>query len=62
VKGASEDQSEEQEGQEGAEAGAIEEGQMTEEQARRLLQSMKDEEQRVQLGERRRTSRVYKDW
>ena len=38
------------------------EGQMSEQQAERLLQSMKDEEERVQLDERRKVRRVYKDW
>ena len=61
VKGASEDQSEQQ-----AEAEAAEEvtadGQMSEKQAERLLQSMKDEEQRVQLDERKPARRVYNDW
>ena len=37
-------------------------GQMSEKQAQALLQSMKDEEQRVQLDERRASRRVYKDW
>jgi hypothetical protein len=35
---------------------------MSEKQAEQLLQSMKDEEARVQLDERRPTRRVYKDW
>jgi Ca-activated chloride channel homolog len=38
------------------------EGQMSEKQAQLLLQSMKDEEQRVQLDERKAARRVYKDW
>ncbi|MFN2621617.1 MAG: VWA domain-containing protein [Chthoniobacterales bacterium] len=38
------------------------EGQMSEKQAQALLQSMKDEEQRVQLDERRAARHVYKDW
>jgi len=38
------------------------EGQMSEKQAQMLLQSMKDEEQRVQLDERKAARRVYKDW
>ena len=38
------------------------EGQMSEKQAQMLLQSMKDEEQRVQLDERRAARHVYKDW
>ncbi|HZR04524.1 MAG TPA: VWA domain-containing protein [Candidatus Udaeobacter sp.] len=37
-------------------------GQMSERQAEALLESMKDEEARVQLDERRATRRVYKDW
>lgn len=45
-----------------AEAEAEKEGQMTERQAEALLQSMKDEEARVQLDERRATRRVYNDW
>jgi Ca-activated chloride channel family protein len=38
------------------------EGQMSERQAEALLQSMKDEEARVQLDERKATRRVYNDW
>ncbi len=38
------------------------EGQMTERQAEALLESMKDEEARVQFDERRATHHVYKDW
>jgi len=45
-----------------AEAEAEKEGQMSERQAEALLESMKDEEARVQLDERRATRRVYKDW
>lgn len=37
-------------------------GQMSEQQAELLLQSMKDEEERVQLDERRPTRHVYNDW
>ncbi|MBV9618492.1 MAG: VWA domain-containing protein [Verrucomicrobia bacterium] len=37
-------------------------GQMNEKQAELLLQSMKDEEARVQLDERRVRRRVYNDW
>ena len=37
-------------------------GQMSEKQAELLLQSMKDEEARVQLDERRVRRRVYNDW
>ena len=48
-----------------AEAAQVEpekEGQMSEKQAQMLLQSMKDEEQRVQLDERKVARHVYKDW
>ena len=45
-----------------AEAEAEKEGQMSERQALALLESMKDEEARVQLDERRVTRRVYNDW
>jgi Ca-activated chloride channel family protein len=45
-----------------AEAEAEQEDQMTQRQAESLLQSMKDEEARVQLDERRATRRVYNDW
>jgi Ca-activated chloride channel family protein len=48
-----------------AEAAPVEpekEGQMSEKQAELLLQSMKDEEQRVQLDERKAARHVYKDW
>ena len=38
------------------------EGQMSEKQAELLLQSMKDEEARVQLDERKVRRRVYNDW
>jgi hypothetical protein len=37
-------------------------GQMTPQQAEALLRSMKDEEARVQLDERRQRRTVYKDW
>jgi Ca-activated chloride channel family protein len=64
VKGAGEEDPKEQEQQqqEMAEAEPAQEGQMTEQQAERLLQAMKDEEQRVQLDERKPVRRVYKDW
>ena len=45
-----------------AEAEPEKEGQMSEKQAERLLQSMKDEERRVQLDERKPTRHVYNDW
>jgi Ca-activated chloride channel homolog len=45
-----------------AEAEAEKEGQMSERQAEALLQSMKDEEARVQLDERKAARHVYNDW
>lgn len=47
---------------EAVEAEPEKEGQMSEKQAQLLLQSMKDEEQRVQLDERKAARHVYKDW
>jgi Mg-chelatase subunit ChlD len=44
------------------EAEVEKEGQMSERQAEALLESMKDEEARVQLNERRAARRVYNDW
>ena len=40
----------------------VKEGEMSEKQAERLLQSMKDEERRVQLDERKAARSVYNDW
>jgi Ca-activated chloride channel family protein len=45
-----------------AEAQPEKQGEMTEQQARALLQSMKDEEARVQLDERKARRHVYNDW
>jgi Ca-activated chloride channel family protein len=45
-----------------AEAEPEKDGQMSEKQAELLLQSMKDEERRVQLDERKLSRHVYKDW
>ena len=45
-----------------AEAEMEKEGQMSERQAEALLQSLKDEEARVQLDERKPARRVYNDW
>jgi hypothetical protein len=45
-----------------AEAESEKEGQMSEKQAELLLQSMKDEEKRVQLDERKVRRHVYNDW
>lgn len=44
------------------EAEAEKRGEMSPQQAARLLRAMKDEEARVQLDERRAGRRVYKDW
>jgi len=66
VKGAGEEKSQKPPDQNAqvaeAEAEAEKEGQMSERQAEALLESMKDEEARVQLDERRATRHVYKDW
>jgi len=40
----------------------VEEGQMSEQQAERLLRAMRDEEAKVQLDEHKAVRRVYKDW
>lgn len=61
VKGASEDQSPPPT-EPGAQTEPVEEGQMSEQQAENLLRSMKDEERRVLLDERKPTRRVYNDW
>ena len=45
-----------------ADAEPEKQGQMSEKQAELLLQSMKDEEQRVQLDERKARRHVYNDW
>ncbi len=64
VKGANSDKPDpaSKEAQIAAEAEANKEGQMSAEQAERLLGSMKDEEERVQLDERKAVRRVYNDW
>ncbi|PYL14109.1 MAG: hypothetical protein DMF43_02690 [Verrucomicrobia bacterium] len=64
VKGASEDKSQKPADKDAqmAEAEAEKEGKMSERQAEALLESMKDEEARVQLDERKATRRVYNDW
>src|SRR5438270_1851317 len=51
-----------QEAAEMAQAELEKEGEMSEKQAELLLKSMKDEEQRVQLDERRVRRHVYNDW
>jgi Ca-activated chloride channel family protein len=61
IKGASEP-SDEQQREQAIEAEAMERGEMSPQQAARLLQAMKDEEARVQLDERKPVHRVYNDW
>jgi hypothetical protein len=66
VKGAGEDKSQKPPDKNAqmaeAEAEAVKEGQMSRRQAEALLESMKDEEARVQLDERKATRHVYNDW
>ena len=64
LKGAGEDKSQKplDKDAETAEAEAEKEGQMSERQAEALLQSLKDEEARVRLDERKAARRVYNDW
>jgi Ca-activated chloride channel family protein len=64
VKGAAEDKSQKppDKSVQAAEAEAEKEGQMSERQALALLESMKDEEARVRLDERKATHHVYNDW
>ncbi|MGI9087565.1 MAG: VWA domain-containing protein [Chthoniobacterales bacterium] len=62
VKGAGEEQPKDQKAEDAADAEANEDGKMSEQQAERLLKSMRDEEQRVQLDEHKAVRRVYKDW
>jgi Ca-activated chloride channel family protein len=64
IKGANGDKQPEspQEAAQLAEAEPEKEGQMSEKQAELLLKSMKDEEQRVQLDERKVRRHVYNDW
>src|SRR6184192_2022534 len=54
--------SDDQQKEQAAEAEAMERGEMSPQQAARLLQAMKDEEARVQLDERKPVHRVYNDW
>ena len=65
VKGAAGDNSQkpaDKNDQEAVEAGQEKEGQMSERQALALLESMKDEEARVRLDERKVKRHVYNDW
>ena len=61
VKGAGQEKSQKKNAQV-AETEPEKEGQMSERQALALLESMKDEEARVQLDERKATRHVYNDW
>ena len=61
IKGAGEP-SDERQKEEAAEAEAMKRGEMSPQQAARLLQAMKDEEARVQLDERKPVHPVYNDW
>ncbi len=62
VKGANGEQPKEKKPAQEAEAEPDKEGEMSPKQAARLLESMKDEEQKVQLDEHKATRHVYKDW
>lgn len=62
VKGAGEEKPQGTPAGEIAEAEPEKEGEMSPKQAAALLESMKDEEQKVQLDEHRRVLPVYKDW
>lgn len=64
LKGASESDEEENASEDAqvAEAEAQQDGQMSEKQAELLLRSMKNEEKRVQLDERKAARHVYNDW
>jgi Ca-activated chloride channel homolog len=64
IKGANDNKQPEspQEAAQLTEAEAEKEGQMSEKQAELLLKSMKDEEKRVQLDERKVRRHVYNDW
>ena len=62
VKGANDEKPKENEQATEAEAEPEKEGEMSPKQAAALLESMKDEEQKVQLDEHRRVRPVYKDW
>lgn len=64
MKGANEDKSQkpQEKTAQVAEAEPEKEGQMSERQAEALIQSMKDEEARVRLDERKAARHVYNDW
>jgi hypothetical protein len=62
VEAASEEKPKEQQDAQAVEPEPEKDGQMSEKQAQALLRPMKEEEQRVQLDERKTVRRVYKDW
>ena len=62
VKGAGEEKPQETPNAQVAEAEQEKEGEMSPKQAALLLESMKDEEEKVQLDEHKPLRPVYKDW
>ncbi|MBV9008554.1 MAG: VWA domain-containing protein [Verrucomicrobia bacterium] len=62
IKEASKPNADQQKQEAEAETDAAKPGEMSPQQAARLLHSMKDEEARVQLDERKPVPQVYKDW
>jgi len=62
VKGADGEKPKENEEAAQAEEEPPKEGEMSAKQAAALLESMKDEEQKVQLDEHKRVRPVYNDW
>jgi hypothetical protein len=64
VKGAGEEKSQKPEDKnvQAADVEAEKKGEMSERQALALIESMKDEEARVQLDEHKATRHVYNDW
>ena len=62
VKGAGEEKPKDDQQAAPAEVEPEKEGEMSPKQAAALLQSMKDEEQKVQLDEHKSMRPVYKDW
>ncbi len=62
VKGAGDEKPKEQKPEQEVAEAEQQEGQMSEQQAERLLRAMREEEARVQLDERKAVRRVLKDW
>ncbi|MDQ6860358.1 MAG: VWA domain-containing protein [Verrucomicrobiota bacterium] len=62
VKGAGDDKANDPKDEQELAEAEQQEGQMTEQQAERLLRAMRDEEQHVQLDEHKAARRVLKDW